>query len=103
MSHQVITRTASELRAQRCTSPIGSEQRLYQLDFPATAASGACHRAVAVITGASHTYAYAAGIGGQIADWTALATVEGRDDAAVLAALGYRIAEIRGAQAEPAA
>lgn len=84
--------TATEVTVNRRWSPIGTPQRHYQLERHVTADDGERYRDVAIIYGFGITYAYAAHTDGEVASWWTLAELDG-NDAAVLAAIGFRIGE----------
>lgn len=86
------TLTATELPRNRGWSPIGTPQRHYRLSAAVTAGDGERYRDVLLIEGYGPTYVYAADFGGCVTCWWKLAEVDG-DDAAALAALGFRISE----------
>jgi hypothetical protein len=86
------TATATEVPDNRRWSRIGTVQRHYRLSAPLRGEDGMDYTDAVVVDAYDKTLVYPGTDVGCVADYRCLGRTAGVDDAAALAALGYRIA-----------
>lgn len=92
MSPKQPPHTATEVPDNRRWSRIGTVQRHYRLSAALTGEDGVGYTDVVVADGYDTTFVFPGTGDGCVADYRRLGKTPGVDDAAALAALGYRIA-----------